>query len=106
MLPMAVSASQFENGNAILEGVVMDKDDNDLKLEIHLFFEGHGRSRATGLEASRTTTVVPVNTDEWTMYTLNNDGFLRRGWTRRLAVRYVDPLQPPAGQPVLRFPTG
>ena len=66
-----VSFTQFENGNAILEGVVMDKDDNDLRLEIHLFFEGRtaGADWAGGFKNDYG---CAVNTDLWTMYTLNN----------------------------------
>ena len=66
-----VSFTQFENGNAILEGVVMDKDDNDLRLEVHLFFEG----RAAGADWAggfKNDYGCAVNTDLWTMYTLNN----------------------------------
>ena len=67
-----VSFTQFENGTAILEGVVMDSGDPDLKLEIHLFFEGRtmGADWAGGFKNDYGCT---VNTDLWQMYTLNND---------------------------------
>jgi hypothetical protein len=66
-----VSFTQFENGTAILEGVVMDSDDSDLRLEIHLFFEGRtmGADWAGGFKNDYGCT---VNTDLWQMYTLNN----------------------------------
>ena len=66
-----VAFTQFENGTAILEGVVMDKDDNDLRLEIHLFFEGRtmGDLWDGGFKNDYG---CAVNTDEWTIYTLNN----------------------------------
>ena len=66
-----VSLTQYENGTAILEGVVMDKDNNNLRLEIHLFFEG----RAVGADWAggfKNDYGCAVNTDLWTMYTLNN----------------------------------
>ena len=66
-----VSLMQFENGTAILEGVVMDSENNDLRLEIHLFFEGRtaGADWAGGFKNDYG---CAVNTDLWTMYTLNN----------------------------------
>ena len=66
-----VSLLQFENGTALMEGVVMDKDDNDLRLEIHLFFEGRtaGADWAGGFKNDYG---CAVNTNLWTMYTLNN----------------------------------
>ena len=67
-----VSMVQFENGTAIMEGVVMDKDNNNLRLEIHLFFEGRtvGADWAGGFKNDYG---CAVNTDLWTMYTLNNE---------------------------------
>ncbi len=67
-----VSLVQFENGTAIMEGVVMDKDNNNLRLEIHLFFEGRtvGADWAGGFKNDYG---CAVNTDLWTMYTLNNE---------------------------------
>ena len=63
----------IEDGNAaFIEGVVMDKDDNNLRLEIHLFFQGRtvGADWAGGFKNDYG---CAVNTDLWTMYTLNND---------------------------------
>jgi len=67
-----VHLTQFEDGNALLEGTVMDKDDNSLRLEIHLFFEGRtvGADWAGGFKNDYG---CAVNTDLWTMYTLNNE---------------------------------
>ena len=67
-----VSFTQYEDGNALLEGVVMDKDDNNLRLEIHMFFQGRtvGADWAGGFKNDYG---CAVNTDLWTMYTLNND---------------------------------
>ena len=67
-----VSFEQFENGTALMQGTVMDKDDNDLRLEIHLFFEGRtvGADWAGGFKNDYG---CAVNTSLWTMYTLNNE---------------------------------
>ena len=62
---MAVSASRSSRtATAILEGVVMDKDNNDLRLEIHLFFEGRtmGADWAGGFKNDYG---CAVNTDLW-----------------------------------------
>jgi len=67
-----VTLTEFEDGNALLEGTVMDKDDNDLRLEIHLFFEG----RTVGADwpgGFKNDYGCAVNTSLWTMYTLNNE---------------------------------
>ena len=66
-----VSFEQFENGTATMTGMVMDKDDNNLRLEIHLFFEGRtvGADWAGGFKNDYG---CAVNTDLWTMYTLND----------------------------------
>ena len=66
-----VAFTEFENGTAILEGVVMDKDNNDLRLEIHLFFEGRtvGADWAGGFKNDYG---CAVNTDLWRIYTLND----------------------------------
>ncbi len=73
-----VSFEQFENGTALMQGTVMDKNDNDLRLEIHLFFEG----RAVGADWAggfKNDYGCAVNTDLWTMYTLNNEASYAEG---------------------------
>ncbi|MBL6645351.1 MAG: T9SS type A sorting domain-containing protein [Flavobacteriales bacterium] len=67
-----VSFQQFENGTALMQGMVMDTEDNSLRLEIHLFFEGRtvGADWAGGFKNDYG---CATNTDLWTVYTLNNE---------------------------------
>ena len=67
-----VTLTQYENGTAILEGAVVDMDDPSRGLDIHFYFQNRtaGNAWAGGFKNDYGCT---VNTDEWTMYVLNDD---------------------------------
>ena len=67
-----VTLTQYENGTAILEGAVVDMDDASRGLDIHFYFQGRtsGGAWAGGFKNDYG---CSVNTDDWTMYVLNDD---------------------------------
>ncbi len=67
-----VTLTQYENGTAILEGAVVDMDDASRGLDIHFYFQGrtNGGAWAGGFKNDYG---CSVNTDDWTMYVLNDD---------------------------------
>ncbi|MBL6645741.1 MAG: hypothetical protein ISP55_04760, partial [Flavobacteriales bacterium] len=67
-----VTLTQYENGTALLEGAVMDMNDGNRGLDIHFYFDGRTAGDAWG-GGFKNDYGCEVNTDEWTMYVLNND---------------------------------
>ena len=67
-----VTLTQYENGTAILEGAVVDMNDPNRGLDLHFYFQNRtaGNAWAGGFKNDYG---CAVNTDEWTMYVLNDD---------------------------------
>ena len=67
-----VTLTQYENGTAILEGAVVDMNDPNRGLDLHFYFQNRtaGSAWAGGFKNDYG---CAVNTDEWTMYVLNDD---------------------------------
>ena len=67
-----VTLTQYENGTAILEGAVVDMNDPNRGLDLHFYFQNRTAGNAwTG--GFKNDYGCAVNTDEWTMYVLNDD---------------------------------
>ena len=67
-----VTLTQYENGTAILEGAVVDMDDPNRGLDLHFYFQNRTTGDAWG-GGFKNDYGCAVNTDEWTMYVLNDD---------------------------------
>ena len=67
-----VTLTQYENGTAILEGAVIDSEDGSRGLDIHLYFEGRTAGDLWN-GGFKNDYGCDVNTDEWTIYTLNDN---------------------------------
>ncbi|MGB1572667.1 MAG: T9SS type A sorting domain-containing protein, partial [Flavobacteriales bacterium] len=67
-----VTLTQYENGTAILEGAVVDMDDPNRGLDLHFYFQNRTAGNAWG-GGFKNDYGCAVNTDEWTMYVLNDD---------------------------------
>ena len=67
-----VTMTQYENGTALLEGSVVDMDDANRGLDIHFYFDNRTAGNAWG-GGFKNDYGCAVNTDDWTMYVLNDD---------------------------------
>ena len=67
-----VTLTQYENGTALLEGAVMDMNNSDHGLDIHFYFDNRAAGNVWG-GGFKNDYGCSVNTDEWTMYVLNDD---------------------------------
>ena len=67
-----VTMTQYENGTALLEGAVVDMDDANRGLDIHFYFDNRTAGNVWG-GGFKNDYGCAVNTDEWTMYVLNDD---------------------------------
>ena len=67
-----VTMTQYENGTALLEGSVVDLNDANRGLDIHFYFDNRTAGTAWG-GGFKNDYGCAVNTDEWTMYVLNDD---------------------------------
>jgi len=67
-----VTMTQFENGTALLEGSVVDMDDANRGLDIHFYFDNRTAGDVWG-GGFKNDYGCDVNTDDWTMYVLNDD---------------------------------
>ncbi len=67
-----VTMTQYENGTALLEGSVVDMNDANRGLDIHFYFDNRTAGNAWG-GGFKNDYGCAVNTDEWTMYVLNDD---------------------------------
>ena len=67
-----VTLTQYENGTAILEGAVIDNEDGSRGLDIHLYFDGRTAGNLWG-GGFKNDYGCDVNTDDWTIYTLNDN---------------------------------
>ena len=67
-----VTLTQYENGTAILEGAVVDMDNPNRGLDLHFYFQNRTAGDAWG-GGFKNDYGCAVNTDEWTMYVLNDD---------------------------------